>query len=258
MANIPTPRHGILIVTLPGQGATGTLFSHYFDPKAKHGKVRDALAHWFNLWGVSVGHSANFATELEKNTAEVVWCDDVPAHLHGPQTVRFYAQCGERVLQSIETQSPSVIIVLSAYLYEAMASDFMSEKVTTLIGKALGPARRITNMRLKALEQKFEKAHMLVLPTPSKNTTDAFVTTLTAPIRDALTAAGFSLDESPETLTDMAKSLLVVDEKTTLQTWENRLRIDSERARSLWNTLVKEGVISTPDERGRYFVKKKS
>ena len=139
-----------------------------------------------------------------------------------------------------------------------MASDFMSEKVTTLIGKALGPARRITNMRLKALEQKFEKAHMLVLPTPSKNTTDAFVTTLTAPIRDALTAAGFSLDESPETLTDMAKSLLVVDEKTTLQTWENRLRIDSERARSLWNTLVKEGVISTPDERGRYFVKKKN
>ena len=258
MANIPTPRHGILIVTLPGQGATGERSSHYFDPKANHGKIRDALALWFTLWGIPVGHSANFATELEKNTAEVLWCDEVQEHLHGPQTVRFYAQCGERVLECIKTQQPAVIIVLSAYLYEALASEFLASKVTALIGKALGPARRMTTMRLKALEQKFEHAHMLVLPTPSKNTTDAFVTTLTAPIHQALTSAGFTLDESPETLSEIAKSLLVVDEKATLQAWENRLRIDSSRARSLWETLIKEGTISAPDERGRHFLKKKN
>ena len=31
---------GLLIVTLPGQGAVGKLSTHYFDPRAQQGKIR--------------------------------------------------------------------------------------------------------------------------------------------------------------------------------------------------------------------------
>lgn len=43
------PHGGLLIVTLPEQGAVGALSSHYFDPRAKQGKIRDALVKWFTL-----------------------------------------------------------------------------------------------------------------------------------------------------------------------------------------------------------------
>ena len=35
------PEGGLLIVTLPDQGAVGPLRSHYFDPRAAQGKIRD-------------------------------------------------------------------------------------------------------------------------------------------------------------------------------------------------------------------------
>ena len=43
------PHGGLLIVTLPEQGAVGALSSHYFDPRAKQGKIRDALVKWLSL-----------------------------------------------------------------------------------------------------------------------------------------------------------------------------------------------------------------
>lgn len=252
----PYPLHGILVLSLPGQGGSSALTSHYFDPNADHGEIRDRLTHWFSLWGIPVGHTANFATDLEESFFETVWCSEVPQHLHGPQTVRYYAANGEKVLDTLREYRPRVIIVLSAYLYEALASEVMASRVTAVIGKALGPARRITAQRLKAMEQRFEHCLVLVLPTPSKNTTDDYVRSLTAPVREALSEAGFELDEAPDTLSDAAKALLVLDEKATLQKWENQLRIEPERALSLLKALVKQGIISAPDEKGRRFVKR--
>lgn len=255
MSDSVIPQGGILIVTLPDQGAVGALVTHYFDPRAKQGKIRDAIVKWFAIWGIALSGSTSNPNRIESHTTEVVWCNSVPAELHGPQTVKYYAQNGERVIEAIETLRPKIILVLSAYLYEAMASSDLAPKITAVIGKALGPARRITNMRLKALEQKFEHSRIIVLPTPSKNTTDDYVRSLSAAVREAFEEAGFDLNETSDALIGAAKSLLVLDEKRTLQTLQSRLRIDEARARALLDAMEDEGVFSRADETGRRFFK---
>ena len=222
---------GLLIITLADQGAVGPLPSHYFDPRAKQGKI-------------------------EAHTTEVVWCDSVPGDLHGPQTVRYYAQHADRIVEAIEKCRPKVILVLSAYLYEAMATEGLSQKISAVIGKAKGAPRRITTMRLKALEQKFEHAQMLILPTPSKNTTDDYIRSLSASVRETFEAAGFNLKDNGDALLGAAKALLVLDEKRTIVAMQNRLRIDESRAKALLEAMQEEGLISQPDENGRRFLKK--
>ena len=113
------PEGGLLIVTLPDQGAVGPLRSHYFDPRAAQGKIRDALVKWFKIWGIALSGSTKNPYWLDRHTTEVVWCDSIPAELHGPQTVKHFIQTGEKVAQVIERTHPKVILVLSAYLYEA-------------------------------------------------------------------------------------------------------------------------------------------
>ena len=147
---------GLLIVTLPGQGAVGKLQTHYFDPRAQQGKIRDALVRWFAIWGIPLTRSTANPSWLEAHTEEVIWCDEVPAHLHGPQTVKYFVQTADRVVHAIETLRPKLILVLSAYLYEAMADDAVAPRISAVIGKAKSAPRRITTMRLKALEQRFE------------------------------------------------------------------------------------------------------
>lgn len=249
------PHGGLLIVTLPEQGAVGALSSHYFDPRAKQGKIRDALIKWFTLWGIPLSRSTSNPTWLEAHTAEVVWCDAAPAHLHGPQTVKYYVETGDRVVNAIKASEPKVILVLSAYLYEAMASDPLASRITEVIGKAKSAPRRITAMRLKAMEQTFEHARMLILPTPSKNTTDDYVQSLTAAVRENFEAAGFDLDDKGDALLTAARELLVMDEARTLLTLQNRLRIDEQRARKLLDALEEKGVITRSDESGRRFFK---
>ena len=62
---------GLLIITLPEQGAVGPLPSHYFDPRAKQGKIRDALVRWFSLWGIPLSGSTHNPTWLEAHTTKL-------------------------------------------------------------------------------------------------------------------------------------------------------------------------------------------
>ena len=255
MATIPTPQGGLLIITLPNQGATGLLSSQYFDRQADHGKIRDALTQWMSVWGIKVSTSARQYGHLEANTQEVVWCDDVPKSLHGPQTVPYFAENGQRVLDKMQAQAPRLIIVFSGYLYEALKSPAMASAVTAIIGRAKTPARRITTERLKALHQSFERCEMLVLPTPSKNTTRTYVESLTTAVRQAFETAGFSPSEKVDDLLIQARTMMVLDEKKTLEKWERQFAIDRERAQQLLQALEDEGRISAPDEKGRrYFI----
>ncbi len=249
---------GLLVVTLPEQGALGfthTDRAHYFARTVKAGKVRDALLHWFSLWGIGLTHSPTKPNALERSTFEVVWCDAMPEKLHGPQTVPFYADGADRVLEAIALYEPKVILVLSAYLYEALASAGVAPRVTHLIGRAKGQARRITQARLKALHQSFERSEVLVLPTPSKNTTDAYVLTLSGSVREVFERAGFNLSEGEEALIHPAQELLVLDENSTLTRWMNHFRIDQERAMKLMDTLEEKGIVTAKDDKGRRFVK---
>ena len=254
MATIPTPHGGLLIITLPNQGATGILSSQYFDRMAPHGKIRDALYEWMNIWGIKVSTSQRQYGDLEANTQEVVWCEDVPKSLHGPQTVPYFAEHGEHVLNVLEAQSPRLIIVFSGYLYEALKSPVMASKVTAIIGRAKTPARRITTERLKALHQSFERCELLGLPTPSKNTTKAYVETLTMAVRQAFQTAGFSPSEKVDDLLMQARGMLVLDERKTLEKWERQFAIDRQRAQQLLDALEEEGRISAPDEKGRRYL----
>ncbi|MBR5458792.1 MAG: hypothetical protein IKV42_03930, partial [Burkholderiaceae bacterium] len=103
--------------------------------------------------------------------------------------------------------------------------------------------------------QSFERCEMLVLPTPSKNTTKAYVETLTAAVRQAFENAGFTPSEKVDDLLVQARGMLVLDEKKTLEKWERQFAIDRERAKRLLQALQEEGRISAPDEKGRrYFV----
>lgn len=244
---------GLLIVTLPGQGAVGKLQTHYFDPRAQQGKIRDALVKWFAIWGIPLTRSTANPSWLEAHTTEVIWCDEVPAHLHGPQTVKYFVQTADRVVHAIETLRPKLILVLSAYLYEAMADDAVAPRISAVIGKAKSAPRRITTMRLKALEQRFEYTSLLVLPTPSKNTTDDYIRSLSAPVRENFETASFDLSDAGDALIGAAKNLLVLDEARTLQTIQNRLRISEQRAKDLINALEEIGMITQSDETGRRF-----
>ena len=244
---------GLLIVTLPGQGAVGKLSTHYFDPRAQQGKIRDALVKWFAIWGIPLTRSTAHPSWLEAHTTEVIWCDEVPAHLHGPQTVKYFVQTADRVVHAIETLRPKLILVLSAYLYEAMADDAVAPRISAVIGKAKSAPRRITTMRLKALEQRFEYTSLLVLPTPSKNTTDDYIRSLSAPVRENFETASFDLSDAGDALIGAAKNLLVLDEARTLQTIQNRLRISEQRAKDLINALEEIGMITQSDETGRRF-----
>ena len=159
------------------------------------------------------------------------------------------------MLEAIARYEPKVILVLSNYLYEALASGEMAKSVMDLIGLARMQPRRITQARLKALHQKFERADVLVLPTPSKNTTDAYITTLSAPVREVFMQAGFMLDEAPEVLLEPAKDLIVIDEKRTLMRWMNQFRIDEVRAKKLFEALEEEKLVTPLDEKGRRYVR---
>lgn len=253
MATIPTPNGGLLIIALPNQGATGVLSSQYFDRQADHGKIRDTLVQWMDIWGIKVSSSGRQYGTLEANTQEVVWCKEVPSHLHGPQTIPYFAEHGQQVLDVMQAQTPRLIIIFSAYLYEALKSPAMAAQVTAIIGRAKTPARRITTERLKALHQSFERCEMLVLPTPSKNTTKAYVETLTAAVRQAFDTAGYSPSQKVDDLLVQARGMLVLDEKKTLEKWERQFSIDRDRAKRLLQALEDEGRITAPDEKGRRY-----
>lgn len=108
------------------------------------------------------------------------------------------------------------------------------------------------------MEQTFEHARMLILPTPSKNTTDSYIQSLTAAVRENFEAAGFDLSDRGDALISAARDLLVLDEARTLLTLQNRLRIDEVRAKKLLDALEEEGVIGRADESGRRFLKGKN
>ena len=82
------------------------LSSQYFDRMADHGKIRDALTQWLNIWGIKVSTSPRQYGELEANTQEVVWCEAVPERLHGPQTVPYFAEHGQHVLNVMQSHAP--------------------------------------------------------------------------------------------------------------------------------------------------------
>ena len=248
------PEGGLLIVTLPDQGAVGPLRSHYFDPRAAQGKIRDALVKWFKIWGIALSGSTKNPTWLERHTTEVVWCDSIPAELHGPQTVKHFIQTGEKVAQVIEETRPKVILVLSAYLYEAMASDALAPRISAVIGKALYPPRRITTMRLKALEQRFEHAQILVLPTPSKNTTEEYVRSLSASVREAFERAGFDLNATGDALIQAILTERLHELPLEFRVWDDirRTRLypeaDGTQSGTLkWVALASADIQNKPD-----------
>ncbi|HAW45462.1 MAG TPA: hypothetical protein DCW60_03825 [Sutterella sp.] len=237
----PAP-YGVLILTLPGQGApySPKVPLHYFDKNRDAGAVRDALTKWFTLWSIALDTGVAPSGFLENNTREIPWCDEVPEHLHGPQTIPYFATHASRVLEALKTYRPRVIIVLSAYLYEALGTAPLNRFVTELLGPAKGPARRITTMRLKALAQSFAECEMVVLPTPSKNTTPEFVKSLALGVKDAFKKAGIPFEETATLTLEKARRLVYIDEAATLRAYERELGLRPEEAKRLLKRLEGE------------------
>lgn len=243
-------RGGLLILCQPGQGAVGCLPSQYFDRYAKQGAVRDALLQWLRIWAISPDTDPKATGALEVGTHEVIWCESVPSHLHGPQTVSWYAACADSVLSEIERYRPRLIIVLSNYLYQALMHESVYPKLTSLIGEPKLPAHRITRERLKSLHQSFHHCEMLVLPTPSRNTTEHYIAGLTGAVRQSFEAAGFTLPEHTDRYIRQAKACLVVDRTKSIGKIQRQFQISQEEAESIFSRLVQEGLISEPDDRG--------
>jgi len=240
----PAPAGGVLVLSLPGRGsnpqAAGRL---YFDRNRNAGAVRDALAAWFALWGMPLDRTAAPTGFIETNTREIVWCDDTPEGLHGPQTVPFYAAHASRAIEALERLRPRLVIVLSAYLYEALGTAPVNAAVTSALGPAKGPARRISSLRLKALRQSFARAEMLVLPFPSKNTTQAFVRSLAQGVRQAFEDAGIPFARDDKPLRQKARSLFVLDEEATLALFERELGLKRDQAEKLLASFVGEALV---------------
>ena len=242
--------NGLMIVCQPAQGAVGALPSHYFDRYAKQGAVRDALVRWFGIWAMAPDTDPKATGALETSTHEVLWCQELPQKLHGPQTVAWYAACAEHVLNEIDRYRPRVLLILSNYLYEALMSPGNYARLVASIGEAKLPAHRITQARLKALHQSFERCELLILPTPSRNTTDTYIAGLTAAVRQTFEAAGFALPEHTDRYLQAARSCLVIDREKTLGKFERQFQISRQEAQAIFTALVHEGVVSPPDSRG--------
>lgn len=255
---IKTRTGGVLIITLPGQGALGAdgeCGRFYFDRNHSRGRVRDALSHWFLLWGYPLQTGTRPTGPIETGAHEVLWCDAVPERLHGPQTIAYFASNAQNVLRALDEYEPSVIILLSAYLYEALGTAPLNELATERIGRALGPAKRITQERLRAYSQRFERCALLVLPTPSKNTTDSYVRSLTSGVREAFENAGLPFGDNPSALREKALSLLVLDKEETIRQFSQKLNLKDKEALALLDSLIPEHLVQPSPVGGKIFLK---
>ncbi len=169
---------GILIVMPPGWGpekhegekepkARGLIVSAQID----RGPVIPECLRWLERSGLDVRETA-------KAFSVLVWPSEPIRNAHGPQTVPKLVENRAMFIDECRRRRPRILIFLSCYLYDAFRDAGMADDVREVFGHELEKSHRLTSTRLRAEAMRVEKAIVLGLPLPSRNTTPAFVDAL--------------------------------------------------------------------------------
>ena len=169
---------GILIVMPPVWGpekregesepkARGLIVSAQID----RGPVIPECLRWLERSGLEV-------RELARAFSILVWPSEPICDAHGPQTVPRLVGEKAVLLDECRRRRPKILIFLSCYLYDAFRDPSLADEVRELFGSEIDKSRRLTSTRLRTEAMRLEKALVLGLPLPSRNTTPAFVEAL--------------------------------------------------------------------------------
>lgn len=248
---------GILVVTgaetVPANPVTRLAF--FSDAACDRGPVIRRFVEWFNLWGMPLIETRGKEGAFERAFTMTVWPAVKPKG-HGPQTVPETAREIAALTEVLNERKPRLIIFLSCYLWQAVNTEAALPLVEKSLGRRLDAGRRISSTRLAAYEQHFERARILALPLPSKNTTDAFVTALAQPVQRFFKAAGLASVMKTDADAERAAEFLVLDREASIQCIRTGLHISVEKAAALFESLA--GNVWEKDAAGRLLLKRRS
>ena len=180
---------GVLIVVPPAWGpekregdkeprARGLIVSGQID----RGPVIPECLRWLERSGFDVREEARAFSVL-------VWPETPFEKAHGPQIVPKLIEEKARFFDECRRRRPQIVICLSCYFYDALSSPEMATDVREAFGRVVEKTHRLTATRLRAEALRYERAILLGLPLPSRNTTPAFVDALVkglAPVIEGL------------------------------------------------------------------------
>ncbi|EJX06908.1 hypothetical protein EVA_04979, partial [gut metagenome] len=89
------------------------------------------------------------------------------------QMVPKLAAAAECLLAACRQRRPQMVIFLSCYLFDAFRHEALADEIRALFGSPLEKSRRLTRGRMRAEGVRYERALVLGLPLPSRNTTAA-------------------------------------------------------------------------------------
>ena len=169
---------GILIVMPPAWGpekrpgekepkARGLIVSGQID----RGPVIPECLRWLERAGLD-------AREEARAFSVLVWPPVPFDNAHGPQTVPKLVEERATFVDECRRRRPQILIFLSCYLYDAFRDPGRAIEVRDIFGREIEKTHRLTATRLRAEAMRYERAIVLGLPLPSRNTTPAFADAL--------------------------------------------------------------------------------
>lgn len=230
---------GILVVTLPGFGPEKlpTRRGTFFDNSVDRGRVLEDFIGWFAMWGIPVKRVRGTEGAFERSFFTLEWPREEIQNAHGPQTVKVIASHIDEFLKVVENCKPRLIIFLSCYLWQAVNLDEIKTLLEPALGKPLDEGRRITDKRLGAYLQRWQKCAMLALPQPSKNTTEAIVRSLAGGVQAALETVRLLPTTVDDPLLEAAEEHLILDAEQSIRSIAVELHVDHARAQKIFEAL---------------------
>ena len=245
---------GILVVLLPGfvsRIGTGPR-SFLSDRTLLLGKTLSAFCDWFSLWGIPFSRTSGTEGAFERSFFVASWPDAAPLNAHGPQLVPKIAEHASELNALLLQRKPRLVIFLSCYLWQAM--NLAREAFSLSAGAPLEEGRRITDKRLAAYIQHWEKLTTVALPVPGKNTTKDFVLSLAAGMQSVFRDLNILPLDSADPLLEKASEALILDREESILSIRTALHVNEKRAKELFEAL--KGRSYAIDKSGRAVIRK--
>ena len=236
---------GIAVVTLPGFGPelAPKRRGVFFDNSVDRGRVLEQFIGWFDLWGIPVKRLRGTEGAFEKRFFTLEWPKNEIQNAHGPQTVKVIASHIDEFLQVMQARQPRLVIFLSCYPWQAINLEEIKPLLEPIFGLPLDEGRRITDKRLGAFLQHWQKCTVLALPQPSKNTTETIVRSFAGGVQSALQRSQSLPQQTVDPLLEAAGDCLVLDEEQSIRWIAVQLHVDHVRAQKLFKALENKAYV---------------
>ncbi|MDO4937469.1 MAG: hypothetical protein Q4E62_06095 [Sutterellaceae bacterium] len=245
---------GIAVVTLPGFGPelAPKRRGVFFDNSVDRGRVLEQFIGWFDLWGIPVKRLRGTEGAFEKRFFTLEWPKSEIRNAHGPQTVKVIASHIDEFVQVMQARLPRLVIFLSCYPWQAVNLDEIKPLLEPVFGQPLDDGRRITDKRLGAFVQHWQKCTVLALPQPSKNTTETIVRSFAGGVQSALQRSQSLPQQTVDPLLEAAGDCLILDEEQSIRWIAVQLHVDPARAQKLFKALENKAYVREKNGKLRF------